>query len=137
MVVLTQLSDNKPATTSGSSTRTSNSSSASSSSSSPCKFVTDERRGELDVNVAISGDHRRDVWVDVFAPDQDEPLPVLAQYDKKFTDSGDDYIHQAYSSRYVTEAGQYRIEVKYRANTYTWKAQVDSNEAAYFYVDCG
>lgn len=100
-----------------------------------CNYGVNIGRGNIDINVAISGKHRSEVWVDIYAPGQENALSVLAQYNKKFTDTHEDYIHQAYSS-YDLPVGYYVVKVKFQGKNYQWTQRLRENETAWFFVDC-
>lgn len=100
-----------------------------------CNYGVNIGRGNTDINVAISGKHRSEVWVDVYAPGQENALSVLAQYNKKFTDTHEDYIHQTYSS-YDLPVGYYVVKVKFQGKNYQWTQRLRENETVWFFVDC-
>lgn len=61
-----------------------------------CAVAPSARRGDMDMNIIITGGRQGDVLVDLYRPSDQNPLRVEAQYDKAFIDSGDAYIHQVY-----------------------------------------
>ncbi|MFA6044747.1 MAG: hypothetical protein WC718_07170 [Phycisphaerales bacterium] len=109
-----------------------------------CRFDSTTQRGSLDIDVAISGSHRTEVWVDVYAPGPVKmdyygkvlPLPVQSQFNKRFTNTDEPYVHQTYSS-YELKSGSYRVTARYGSKDYEWTVQIASGEAVTFYVDCG
>ena len=104
--------------------------------SSGCQFGTNERRGGMDLDVAISGRGRNNAWVDVYPPGASQPLAVAAQYDKTFIDSDEPYIHQVYSSRDLTQVGRYKVAVRHAGKSYTWYLQVRDGTRSTAYIEC-
>jgi hypothetical protein len=78
-----------------------------------CIIVFDIRRGDSDLRFIISGDGRNDVVVDIFRPNENNPLPVQGQLDKTFIDTGEPYIDQYYRFNTGWSLGVYQIELQY------------------------
>lgn len=76
-----------------------------------CIVVPDAKRGDMDVNVIITGDRLNDTVVDLYRPNDQYALQVDTQLDKTFIDTGDVYIHQLYRWNVSFPTGLYTIEV--------------------------
>ena len=77
-----------------------------------CVIVPDSSRStDMDINVIITGDRKNAVNVDLYRPDNDEPLPVYRQLDKTFIDTGGTYILQTYHWNVWWPTGLYTIDV--------------------------
>jgi hypothetical protein len=76
-----------------------------------CQALLRLGRGDGNLDIAISGEKRDDVWVDVYRPNENTPVEVFAQYDKTFIDSDEPYIHQAYYWGTWWPTGTYQLEL--------------------------
>ena len=83
-----------------------------------CRVVIDSRRGDMDINIIITGDRMGDVTVDLYRPNENNPLRVEGQLDKTFIDTGEAYLHQYYRWNQWFPNGIYTIEVKIDRSTY-------------------
>lgn len=83
-----------------------------------CIVVPDSRRGDMDINIIITGDRMSDVTVDLYRPNEENPLRVEGQLDKTFIDTGDAYLHQYYRWNQWFPNGIYTIEVKVDRKSY-------------------
>ncbi len=68
-------------------------------------------RGDSIIDFAISGEKRKDVWVDIYRPNENTPVEVFAQYDKTFIDTDEPYIHQTYYWGTWWPTGTYQLEL--------------------------
>jgi hypothetical protein len=68
-------------------------------------------RGDATIDFAISGEKRKDVWVDIYRPNENTPVEVFAQYDKTFIDTDEPYIHQTYYWGTWWPTGTYQLEL--------------------------
>lgn len=78
-----------------------------------CTFTKASMRGDGDLKVAISGPRYNSATVDVTLPGESEPLPVSWQMPKKFIDTEQLYIHQAFKTDWDFEwpTGTYTVSV--------------------------
>ncbi len=77
-----------------------------------CFLALRTRRGSSDLGVAISGEQRDEVIVDIYRPGETSPVKVSAQYDKTFVDSNEPYVHQTYYWGTWWPTGVYQIELR-------------------------
>lgn len=77
-----------------------------------CVLYLRTNRGDSDLSVVISGERRSDTWVDIFRPNEPNPLQVNAQYDKTFIDTGEPYILQTYYWNTWWPTGTYQLEIR-------------------------
>jgi hypothetical protein len=77
-----------------------------------CDIVFDIARGDMDINLILTGDNRNSVVVDLYRPNETNPLRVEGQLDKTFIDTGDPYIHQYYSFGLFWPLGIYQLEMQ-------------------------
>ncbi len=78
-----------------------------------CIVLPDSSRGnDMDINFIIAGERHDDVTVDLYRPNEENPLRVDRQLDKTFIDTGDVYILQVYRWNQWFPTGVYTIEVK-------------------------
>jgi hypothetical protein len=101
-----------------------------------CALVFDISRGTADLRVLITGEARDDIFVDVYLPDEDEPLDVLGQIDKQFIDSEDLYIQQYYSSSSGWPLGIYRILLEFGGETRHLAFDMEREGEHNIYVYC-
>ncbi len=77
-----------------------------------CFIVFDAKRGDMDVNLILSGINRNDILVDIYRPKESRPLKVEAQLDKMFSDTNEPYILQYYSYNVSWPLnGRYELEL--------------------------
>jgi hypothetical protein len=76
-----------------------------------CVLLLSTDRGDNDLDVIITGARLGNVWVDVYRPNEANPMRVDSQYDKTFIDTGDVYILQTYNWRTYWPNGVYQVEV--------------------------
>lgn len=76
-----------------------------------CIIVPEPKRGDMDVNVIITGDRLSDVVVDIYRPNDQYALRVDTQLDKTFIDTGEVYVLQVYRWNMSFPIGLYTIEV--------------------------
>ena len=79
-----------------------------------CIMSTSSDRGRFDLQLIISGKKQENVFVDIKY--KSRTLPVEKRYRKSFSDTGDPYILQYYST-YDLEAGAYTISWKLGGHT--------------------
>jgi hypothetical protein len=77
-----------------------------------CIIVFDIKRGDTDLNIVMAGKNQGDLVVDLFRPNTTTALPVEAQLDKTFIDTGDPYILQYYRYNTSWPLGDYKLEVE-------------------------
>jgi hypothetical protein len=100
-----------------------------------CALVFDVARGSANLQFLITGEFRDDIFVDVFLPDETEPLDVLGQNDKQFIDSEDLYIQQYYSS-IDWPLGTYRLLLEYGDETRNLAFEMEREGEYNIYVYC-
>lgn len=100
-----------------------------------CALVFDIARGSANLQFLLTGEKRDDIFVDVFLPDETEPLDVLGQNDKQFIDSEDLYIQQYYSS-IDWPLGTYRILLEYGDETRNLAFEIEREGEYNIYVYC-
>ncbi len=83
-----------------------------------CRVIVDSRRGDIDINIIITGERLSDVTVDLYRPNETNPLRVEGQLDKTFIDTGESYLHQYYRWNQWFPNGIYTIEVKIDRKVY-------------------
>ncbi len=83
-----------------------------------CHVIVDSRRGDMDINIIITGERLSDVTVDLYRPNETNPLRVEGQLDKTFIDTGGSYLHQYYRWNQWFPNGIYTIEVKIDRKVY-------------------
>jgi uncharacterized protein YraI len=100
-----------------------------------CIVAFDIKRGDQDLDVILAGDGMNDVIVDVFKPNQSQPVRVDAQLDKTFIDTGDPYIHQIYGWRENWPTGVYQIEVSRNgaSSRLAWALERQGDYSIYVY----
>jgi hypothetical protein len=76
-----------------------------------CLVVFDIQRGDTVVSIIMAGDRRNDIFVDLYRPNESDPLDVESTYDKTFIDTGDPYVQQYYHWGLYWPAGVYQLEV--------------------------
>ena len=81
---------------------------AASAAVSRCQVQDSPKRGAMSVRLVITGSRRQNVTADLRVPNAYTALPVQAQFNKKFLDSGDLYIDQWYGAQ-DWHAGQYTV----------------------------
>lgn len=82
-----------------------------------CLIAFDIRRGSSDLQFILNGDGRGDIVVDIYRPNETNPLTVQGQLDKTFIDTGDPYIQQYYRFNMGWPLGIYNIELSYEGET--------------------
>lgn len=82
-----------------------------------CIVAFDIKRGDQSMSIILAGDGRSGVVVDLFKPNQTQPVRVNAQYDKTFIDTGDPYIHQTYGWGEYWPTGVYQLEISRNGET--------------------
>jgi hypothetical protein len=101
-----------------------------------CALVFDISRGSANLQFLITGEMRDEIFVDVYLPDEDEPLAVLGQNDKQFIDSEDLYVQQYYSSSSGWPLGTYRILLEYGDETRNLAFEMERAGEYNIYVYC-
>lgn len=102
-----------------------------------CLVVPDpSRSSDMDINVIITGERKKDVVVDLYAPTKPEPLRVQGQLDKTFIDTGDTYIHQYYRWNQWFPTGIYAIEIKIDGEAYRIAWNVTERAEYNLFVQC-
>jgi hypothetical protein len=88
-----------------------------------CQVFIRSKRGDSLVTVILDGKLRETVVVDVYRPNETIPLPVDAQLDKEFIDTGAPYIHQFYRWNTRWNTGMYRLEITLsdRTSLFEWE----------------
>jgi uncharacterized protein YraI len=101
-----------------------------------CMVAFDYSRGDPRLHVIITGAGMEDTEVDVFLPGQSQPLPVDAQYDKAFIDTGDLYIDQFYRWNVPWSPGLYQLEIRFDGQTSRLGWELDRQGDYAVYVVC-
>ena len=84
-----------------------------------CYITTESRRGnEMDIRIILQGPRQDDVTVDLYRPNEENPLRVAGQSLGKFIDSEEIYINQYYRWNQWFPTGIYAIEVKLDGQVY-------------------
>ena len=99
--------------------------------------IAKESGSTRDLAVLRSGAHRREVQVNVYLPDENEALLVQGRYDDTFTDTGNPYNLQYYSSSVRWPNGLYRIEVsRSRATTmFAWEMERSGEYSVFIHCE--
>lgn len=82
-----------------------------------CIIAFDMKRGDMGINLILSGDARGDVIADLFRPNENRSLQVEGQLDKTFIDTGEPYIHQYYRFNVSWPNGIYQLEISLDGKT--------------------
>ena len=77
-----------------------------------CIIAPNLKRGDMDINIIITGGRKDDVKVDLYRPDDENPMRVDGQLDKTFIDTGDTYIFQYYYWNTWFPTGIYTVQVE-------------------------
>ncbi len=76
-----------------------------------CIVLLNVVRGSSNMAFVITGEARGDVFVDLYRPNENQPLRVDGTYHKTFIDTGDPYLHQVYGWRVGFPSGIYTIDL--------------------------
>ncbi len=101
-----------------------------------CILALRTKRGDNDLNIAISGEKHSEVTVDIYRPNETTPVSVSAQYDKTFIDTGDVYIHQAYYWGTWWPTGVYQIELTLDGKSSMIGFEIPNAGDHWLYVSC-
>lgn len=101
-----------------------------------CTLYLRKNRGNTDLYFAISGDRYDEVWVDVYRVNDNVPLDVAAQYDKKFIDTEEVYIQQTYYWGTWWPSGVYRVELSLDGETSMIGFDFENGVEHLIYVNC-
>ena len=102
-----------------------------------CIVVPDSSRGnDMDISFVIAGERHDDVIVDLYRPNEENPLRVDRQLDKTFIDTGDVYILQVYRWNQWFPTGIYTIEVKLDRKSYKMAWNVTERAEYNVHVYC-
>jgi hypothetical protein len=82
-----------------------------------CRIAFDIKRGDMRLNIILAESGRNDVVVDLYRPNETNPLRVEGQLDKTFIDTGEPYVHQYYDFRVSYPMGVYQLEISYGGET--------------------
>jgi hypothetical protein len=100
-----------------------------------CALVFDIARGSADLQFLLTGEFRDEIFVDVYLPDETEPLDVLSQNVREFIDSDELYIQQYYSGS-DWPLGTYRILLEYGGETKNLAFEMEREGKYNIYVYC-
>jgi hypothetical protein len=102
-----------------------------------CTVAFDINRGDMDINIIIAGESRDDVVVDLYRPNESNPLSVEGQLDKTFIDTGDPYIHQYYSWNVGYPNGLYNLELSMDGNVsrLAWELETRGDYNIFVYCE--
>lgn len=101
-----------------------------------CSLYPAAKRGDMDVNVILTGDRQDDIIVDIYRPNDQYALRVDSQYLKTFIDSDDLYILQVYRWNMSFPTGLYTIEVTLDDETHRIGWNVTERAEYNIYVRC-
>ncbi len=101
-----------------------------------CIVFLRKTRGDTDLSLALYGDRKDDVWVDVYRVNDTVPLEVFGQYDKTFIDTGDPYIHQTYYWGTWWPSGTYRLELELGGESSVIGFDFENGAEHTMYIEC-
>lgn len=102
-----------------------------------CIIAFDIKRGDMDMNLILSGSDRGRVVADLYRPNETAPVRVEGQLDKTFIDTGDPYIHQYYSWNAWWPNGVYQLEVTRDGETsrLAWELETQGDYNIFVYCE--
>jgi hypothetical protein len=101
-----------------------------------CIVAFDIQRGDTDLNIIISGERQRDIFVDLYRPNESNPLDVEGQLDKNFTDTGEPYVHQYYNWGLYWPDGVYQLEITLDDETVILAWELEDGGEYNIFVNC-
>lgn len=101
-----------------------------------CIIVPSLKRGDMDINLILTGDRQGDIIADLYRPTDVNPLRVDSQLDKTFIDSGETYVMQTYRWNVSFPTGLYMIELTFDGETYRIGWNVAERADYNVYIQC-
>jgi uncharacterized protein YgiM (DUF1202 family) len=100
-----------------------------------CVIAFDMKRGDMDINLIITGDNSGDLIADLYRPNEVNPLRVEGQLDKTFIDTGETYVHQYYRYNVSWPNGVYQLEITLNGETskLAWELETSGDYNIFIY----